>query len=193
MGSGNLGNQGDSSMDNADTPKKGERDEALFLKYYSKYHQRIFAYIFSQLPKRADAEDVFQQTSIILWEKFDEFDQDREFFSWACGISFYSVKNFKRVSGRNRLVFSDELMSVIADERVAAESKLQDYGDLLDDCIVRLKPKEKDLIQLVYRGDRTIKEVADLLGRAVQTVYNRLNLIRGKLAVCIDHKRSAAK
>lgn len=162
--------------------------QELFLSYFAKDHQRIFGYILSQLPRRSDAEDVFQQTSLVLWQKFSAFDQERDFFPWACGVAFYTVKNFLRVSGRSRLRFNDDLLKVIADERVAADPRLQLYSDMLDSCLQRLNEKDRDLIRNTYSGEKSIKEMAESLGRAVQTVYNRLNQIRRRLAECVDQK-----
>ena len=163
-------------------------DHALFLSYFARDHQRIFAYIFSLLPKRPDAEDVFQQTCMVLWQKFGDFDRERDFFPWACGVAFYTARNFMRVAGRSRLQFNDDLLRVIADERVAEDSRLQHYSDMLDRCMRQLTEKDRDLIREAYGGDNTIKEIAQSLGRAAQTVYNRLNTIRRKLANCVDRR-----
>ena len=72
---------------------------------------RILAYIQSLLPHRADAEDVFQRCSIVLWRKFHDFDVQQEFLPWACGVAFYEVRNFLRVAARDRLQFNDTLIT----------------------------------------------------------------------------------
>ena len=46
------------------------------------------------LPNEQDAQDVFQRTSLVLWQKFDQFDSDRDFLPWACGVAHYEVRNF---------------------------------------------------------------------------------------------------
>ncbi|MEP3481287.1 MAG: sigma-70 family RNA polymerase sigma factor [Fuerstiella sp.] len=171
--------------DENDDFEKPER-QTEFLSFFTKDHQRIFGYIFSQLHNRADTEDVFQQTSLSLWRRFDEFDRDREFFPWACGVAFNTVRNFLRKSGRSRLHFNDELLSKISEERVASDTELQAFGDRLDQCINRLGEKDRKLIRQAYRGNQTVIEIAETMGRAVRTLYNRLNLIRRKLAECME-------
>ena len=79
-------------------------------------HERLFAYVFSLLPRRADAEDVFQRTSLTLWQKFEQWDRVTPFLSWACGVAFYQVRNFVRVASRDRLQFSDDLLARLSDE-----------------------------------------------------------------------------
>lgn len=163
-------------------------DHAYFLRCFSRDHQRIFSYIFSLLHNRTDTEDVFQQTSLTLWQKFGDFDREREFFPWACGVAFYKVRNFLRVSGRSRLCFSDDLLKTLADERVVEDPRMSRYGDALDECVQTLSGADRKLVRQAYSGDETIKELAVSLGRAVQTLYNRLNTIRCKLAECVNHR-----
>jgi RNA polymerase sigma factor (sigma-70 family) len=88
---------------------------AEFLRYFAKHHGRLFGYIYSLLPNRADAEDVFQRTSLVLWQKFDRYDPSEPFFPWACGVAFYEVRNFLRVSNRERLRFNSELLGKLAE------------------------------------------------------------------------------
>lgn len=51
-------------------------------------HQRqIFAYIYTLVPDRHDAEDLLQETSLVICEKFDEFRPGSDFVAWACQIA----------------------------------------------------------------------------------------------------------
>src|SRR5690349_3308762 len=123
---------------NAEAYATDREDHSLFVQLFAKEHQRIYNYIFALLPNRADAEDVFQQTSLILWEKFSAYDRGQPFFPWACGVAFFTVKNFLRVASRSRLRFNDELLQVMADEREALDESLKVYGDHLEFCLSRL-------------------------------------------------------
>ena len=44
----------------------------VFLPLFLKNERRLYAYILTLLPRRADADDVLQETSLVLWDKFDE-------------------------------------------------------------------------------------------------------------------------
>ncbi|MFG0289290.1 MAG: sigma-70 family RNA polymerase sigma factor [Rhodopirellula sp. JB044] len=159
-----------------------------FVALFARENQRIYAYIYTLLPNRADADDVFQSTSLTLWEKFDEFDRQRDFFAWACGIAFFKVKNFRRTAARSRLCFNDELLQVIASERAHMRQGNDDRLTALDQCIKSLLRVDRELIARAYDTECSIKEVAEELGRAVQTIYNRLNIIRRGLVHCVDKK-----
>jgi RNA polymerase sigma-70 factor (ECF subfamily) len=43
-----------------------------------------------------DAEEVFQNTSVVLWNKFGEFQPGSNFFAWASQVAYYEVLNYMR-------------------------------------------------------------------------------------------------
>src|SRR5260370_38282020 len=83
--------------------------QAEFASCLREIQTRLYGYIHSLARDLNDTDDLFQQTALILWKKFDEFDSRRSFFSWACGIARLEVVNFLRSRARQRLYFSDDL------------------------------------------------------------------------------------
>lgn len=173
-----------SAVEEADQSASTER----FLDYFAENHQRILAYIFSLLPNEQDANDVFQKTSLVLWRKFDQFDEEGDFLAWACGVAYYEVRNFLRVAGRDRLRFNDDLLRTLADERELRHQRSEQRSRALAECVGKLRRAERELIRQAYSGDRTIKQLAEEIGRATQTVYNRLNRIRRRLVDCVQYR-----
>lgn len=76
--------------------------------------ERIFAKIYALLPHQADAEDVFQRTSMLLWKKFSQYDGKEGFLPWACTVAHYEVLNFLRTAQRNRLQFDASVMALMS-------------------------------------------------------------------------------
>ena len=64
----------------ADSERKAE-----FADYLRQHQSQLFGYIHSLVRDLNDADDLFQQTTVILWNKFAEFDRRRSFVAWACG------------------------------------------------------------------------------------------------------------
>src|SRR4051794_9938980 len=54
-----------------------------FVEQFIRSQGRVYAYIVTLLPNRDDTEEVFQQTSLALWKKWQEFDPTRDFVRWA--------------------------------------------------------------------------------------------------------------
>jgi RNA polymerase sigma-70 factor (ECF subfamily) len=163
-----------------------------FLKEFASQHDRIFAYIFSLLPHRPDAEDVFQRTSLVLWQKFDRWEPGSDFLSWACSVAFYEARNFIRVASRDRLRFGEALLESLAKERAESLRRRDDRVAALQDCLKKLDQAERELLRRAYVDEESIRELARRDGQAAQTLYNRLNLIRKRLLLCVD-LRSAAR
>jgi RNA polymerase sigma-70 factor (ECF subfamily) len=165
-----------------------ESDRAeRFVQYYAQHHTRILAHIFALLRNEQDAEDVFQQTSLVLWRKFDQFKpEEGDFLAWACGVAHYEVRNFLRVAGRDRLRFHDDLLATLSEEQLERREESDQRARALAECMKKLSEADRKLVRRAYSGEQTIKQLADHVGRAVQTVYNRLNLIRRKLFECVE-------
>src|SRR5437764_7861828 len=79
-----------------------------FVERFIRSQDRVYAYVATLLPNRADAEEVFQQTSLVLWRKWQEFDPNREFLPWACGIAHHEARNFMRKHQHGSRVFLSE-------------------------------------------------------------------------------------
>jgi RNA polymerase sigma-70 factor, ECF subfamily len=166
--------------------KNDSLDYERFVQLFARARENLFGYIFTLLPRWSDAEDVFQQTSLVLWRKFGEFEPESNFLAWACRIAFFEVRNFQRVAGRDRLRFSDDLLAQLAETReTIAENSIRNREYLLD-CIAKLSDDQRALLSRTYEDDRTIRQLADELHRAPQTLYNRLNQIRRTLFECVQ-------
>lgn len=149
---------------------------------------RIFGYIRTLVLHNSDAEDVYQHVCLTLWNKFDEFDQDRDFFAWACGIVYFTVCNFRRSNQRDRHYFSQELIETMSQERMQHLSNYNLRLELLQDCFYSLSQADQDLLIHSTQEKQSIKEFACKAGKTVQTLYNRLSALRRELAQCVKRK-----
>ncbi|QDT40723.1 RNA polymerase sigma factor RpoE [Gimesia alba] len=169
-------------------PALNHNSQGLFTSLLSKERLRIFGYIRALVPHNSDAEDIYQRVCLTLWKKFDEFDQERDFFFWACGIAFYTVCNYRRSIQHDRHFYSQELIETMSQKR---EQQLTNYNlrlELLHDCLNELPPEDRQLLQNVTLKNEPLKEMAKAANRSIQTLYNRLSLLRRELADCISRK-----
>src|SRR3954467_1415402 len=90
-----------------------------FVEQFVRSQDRVYAYVVTLLPNRDDAEEVFQQTSLALWKKGQEFDPTRDFLPWACGMAHLEVFNFLRKrAGRSRVDLSEDVLLEVAQARL---------------------------------------------------------------------------
>jgi RNA polymerase sigma-70 factor (ECF subfamily) len=174
-------------------PIPDEETHALFVRLLSSSHRRLLGYLVSILGRREDAEDVLQRASVTLWRRFDTFTPGTDFLAWASTVCFYEAKNFQRMTARSKVVFSDALLEVLAHERVADLPSQDIRIDALRDCLTKLDDNGRKLLEAAYIDRSNIGLIAAQLGRAPQTLYNKLNTMRRLLAECIDQRTMEAR
>jgi RNA polymerase sigma-70 factor (ECF subfamily) len=164
---------------------QSNRTEA-FVSLFAQSQYEIYGFVLTLVPNRADADDVMQTTSIVLWRKFEQFLPGTSFVAWACQIARLEVQNFRRVKGRDRLVFDDALLQSVGNLRLSMSDELEAHRGLLRDCITKLRLDDRELIRRCY-GKRaaTAKSVAIEMGKPVNTVYKALIRIRRGLYDCV--------
>ncbi len=164
-----------------------------FAAYLEQYQSQLFGYIHSLVRNLNDADDLFQQTTLVLWKKFTDFDRSRSFLAWACGVARFEIANFLRSRSRHHLYFSDELnlLLIEAHEELRHE-EIEDRREALAQCAGKLRDSDRELLADCYGEASDIPQAAQRRGRSPQSVYNSLRRIRRALFECIrrtlDHE-----
>lgn len=163
----------------------GEADSrAEFAELLRRDQSRLFGYVHSLTRDLNDAEDLFQQTTVILWRKFADYDRDRSFFSWAAGVARLEAANFLRARGRHRLYFSDDLNLLLVEAHAELPDDEDDRREALARCVERLRERDRELLEACY-ADEGVNATAGRMGRSPQSVHNSLRRIRRALFDCV--------
>ena len=146
---------------NDKTPSRSRADRAdEFAVLFGRHARQIYAYILTLIPHWADAEDVFQETSAIIWEKFDEFTPGTNFRAWACQVAYYRAIWFRQRQKKAAVTFGDEFFRLVAAETLSQDDLLEDRHLALADCMQRLPDGDRELVDRCYAPGVTIKQVA---------------------------------
>lgn len=151
--------------------------------------RRIYAYIFSLVPNWADADEIFQETSAVLWSKYDKYEPGTDFRAWAFRIAYNKVLQFRKAKGKDVLRFSDEFVEAVDRDALSNKDSWKDRLHYLADCYRQLRPQDRQLVDLRYQPGATTKGVAASVGRSTDAVYKALNRIHEQLLDCIDSKQ----
>jgi RNA polymerase sigma-70 factor, ECF subfamily len=148
---------------------------------------QILAYINALLLNWDDAEDVFQEACVVLWQKFDEFTPGTNFLAWALRIAQYKAMDFQKSRARRSAMWKPELqLAMIADvagyDADAADAELA----TLADCVRQLGDGDRRLVETCYGDGVPVRQIADQLGRSPQSVHNSLRRIRMALLECVQ-------
>ena len=159
---------------------------ALFGELLRRHQDQLYGYVHSLVRDLNDADDLFQQTAVILWRKFADYDPRRSFMAWACGVARLEVSNFLRTRGRSKLYFSDELNLLLIEAHEALHhDEWEASREALSQCIAKLRQRDRELLEACYTGDASVSDVSQEQGRSSHSVHNSLRRIRRALFDCI--------
>jgi RNA polymerase sigma-70 factor (ECF subfamily) len=159
----------------------------LFLRLFLQNERRLYAYILTLLPNRADADDVLQEASLVMWDKFDAGQPPADFVAWGCRISYFKVLDFRKKCHRSRVLFSQPLLERLAETAVEHRAALQldERREALAGCLAKLSRRDRDLLARRFAEGATTQSTATEVGRSVDAVYKALAKIRQALFECV--------
>lgn len=170
-------------------PAPRQSGHVEFVRLWTGASRRVYAYIFTVVLNWTDAEDLLQEVGVTAWEKFDEFDRDRDFVAWACGIARNKVLTFNQLAS-HRLIQSPELLEKIELVARSQSQTLDQQYDALHHCLARLNQADRNLMQARYAPETSMKEIAVQSGRSVQGLYKAVQKIRARLFDCVMRRMS---
>jgi RNA polymerase sigma-70 factor (ECF subfamily) len=171
----------------------GEDNDGLFLRLFVRHEQALRAYARVIVPTWDAVDEVIQEASVVMWRKLDQLDSHENFLPWAKVIVRFEALRARRNVARDRLVFSEELLSMLAEEAAATEDEdLERDKVALMRCLKKLTSAYQELLLAPYTGSGRVKELAEQSGRSINSLYKLLGRLRAKLQECIEHEISAA-
>jgi RNA polymerase sigma-70 factor (ECF subfamily) len=117
------------------TAHKMASESDKFVELLTECQSRLYAYILSILPNSSAARDVLAETNIKLWGKRQEFDQARDFVTWAFRFAYFEVLAYQKRVRHDRHIFDGDLLAELADDAVAVKRDLNERLAALETCI----------------------------------------------------------
>ena len=151
-----------------------------------KYQRRIFAYIHTLVPSRSDAEDILQEASLTICEKFSDFESGTNFYSWACQIAYWKVSAARKKFATAKVIFNQEVLDVISQTRFEVDEELDKRHGALSRCLQKLNDRDRRMVLTRYETGKNVTAAAQASGLKVQGAYKALNRIRKTLFDCVS-------
>jgi RNA polymerase sigma-70 factor (ECF subfamily) len=156
-----------------------------FLRQFTANEAAVRAFVRRLVPARADADDIMQEVSVVLWEKFGSFREGGDFRAWAFGVARFEVLAWLRDRGRDRLVLSEKTVELLGNEAEIHEPSLERQREALERCIVEVAPAQRELLMRAYEPGARIAKLARESGRTGPGFYQWLYRMRKLLLDCI--------
>ncbi len=164
-----------------------------FIRAFTQAQRPLFLYLLPLLGTSTDPDDVLQETNLVIWAKWRQFQPGTNFLAWSRAIARLEVFRFRRKHTRKLTFLTDELLDVLA-QKVAQNSDVTILRQAaLAEWVTRLRPDDRKLIQLRYSPGANGDKVASKLGRPANSVYQSLGRIRRALMQCVQLKLKASE
>jgi len=166
------------------TPDNQKRLMALM----TRHQRQIFAYIYTLVPRRHDAEDLLQETSLVICEKFSEFAPGTDFVAWACQIAYWRIRYSRQKFARSKVVFDQTVLDAVAQTAGTMMTELDERHEALGHCLQKLPGRDRELVLTRYEPGCGVEEAARRSGRSLDAAYKALMRIRKLLFDCVSHQ-----
>lgn len=182
-----LNSEVDQYDEDFSTHERHSRQE--FDQLLESHREKLLLYSMALVQNSADAEDLCQRISIVMWQKFCDFDRARSFLAWACGIARLEAYNFRRARAADRLLAHNHLPQLLA---ITLEDLDQDPTEqrlaALRKCVQALPELEQSFLRDIYWEGRSCDSIAENLQCSTRTFYNRMYLLRRRLLKCVSRR-----
>ena len=169
------------------SPESVSRTEQFVL-LLAQHQEPVFRYIFSLVACEADARDILQETSLALYRKFDAYDASRPFLPWAYRFAYLQVQKHREKAARSPLLFSEDVMDLLAHDRERMEPELDQRLQLLNRCLAKLTPQDKELVTSRYAMRQGAEEMMQRFAMSRRTLFRNLELLRLRLHECVTRQ-----
>lgn len=157
------------------------------LQLFVRHQPRIKGFILALLPDFAAAEDVLQETFLVVQRKAAEFDPGTNFLAWSFRIARFQVMKAQTAHQRQAERLSDAVLESLADS-----APVEPWDDrrlsLLPHCLDKLAPQARRIVDLFYRDEHRPQEIAQRLSWTPAAVSVALSRARKALRECIERQ-----
>jgi RNA polymerase sigma-70 factor (ECF subfamily) len=128
------------------------------------------------------AEDLVSQVFLDVWRTASQFEGRSQVSTWLLSIARFKALTALR-QRRHEDIDQDDVQD-IADSADTPETALErsKTSAILRNCIGKLSPAHREIIDLVYYHEKSVEEAGEIIGIPQATVKTRMFYARKQLA-----------
>jgi RNA polymerase sigma-70 factor, ECF subfamily len=159
---------------------KGDRLAMQVL--FARHHVRVYRFVLRLVGNQSVAEDLISEVFLDIWRQADRFEGRSAVSTWMLAIARFKALSALRKKPEEAL--DEETAAAIEDPEDNPEVAMQkkDKSQVLRKCLEALSPEHREIIDLVYYHEKSVEEVAEIVGIPENTVKTRMFYARKKLA-----------
>jgi RNA polymerase sigma-70 factor (ECF subfamily) len=148
---------------------------------FARHHVRVYRFALRLVGNAAVAEDLTSEVFLNVWRQAHRFQARSSVSTWLLAITHNKARTELR---RRRGEALDATTMAVEDPADDPEVSLQakDRSQILQGCLAQLSPEHREMIDLVYYHEKSIHEIAEIVGIPVNTVKTRTFYARRRLS-----------
>lgn len=151
--------------------KIAQGDESALQKLYQQHGGSILNYVFGVLHDRQLAEEVLQDVILEVWKPASPFQGKSTVRTWMFGIARNKAHEAIRRRKLNKVPYDDDYIHMIMPDNF----KQVDNKDALAQAFRKLKPEEREVIELKFYHVLKTAEIATVFEEPEGTIRSRLH------------------
>lgn len=161
-----------------------QKVQGLFLQYLPS----LRAMVLGMIPDFSVADDVIQETFLVVTRKASTFTPGTSFPAWVRSIARLKCLEALRSRHTRFESLSSEVWDSLWTDAQDHEPSPDDRIQHLRLCLDRLAPQARRSIEYRYRNDHLPPQIASLMGTSVQSVNVTLSRARTFLRECVKRQ-----
>jgi RNA polymerase sigma-70 factor (ECF subfamily) len=149
---------------------------------YARHNVRVYRFILRLTGNQSLAEDLVSEVFLDVWRQAEGFESKSQVSTWLLAIARY--KALSALRRRTDEPLDDEMAATIEDTADDPETAVntKDRAIIIQKCLTQLSPAHREVIDLVYYHEKSVDEVAQIVGVPPATVKTRMFYARSKMA-----------
>ena len=172
-----------------------ERTEE-FLHLLNKHERTLSVYVTGLVQPLQDAQDILQDGKIVMWRNFGNFTEGTNFLAWARKILLHQIFAYRRRAKKHQHAEFNEDILLMLDAEMDSEMLEKKWINrelALKNCLAKLKPEHREIMEMRYRDEVSIEKISGTSGRSDTAVYQLLFRIRKALFDCVKMELDESK
>lgn len=157
-------------------------DQLALRTLIGRHQVRLYRFLMRLVRDETQAEELTNEVFMEVWRNAGRYEGRSQVGTWLLSIG--RNRAISRMRKRRELGWDEDAAAEIADEDDDPEVTLQkrDKASLLKKCLSTLSMEHREIVDLVYYQEKSVSEVAEIVGIPENTVKTRLFYARKKLS-----------
>ena len=149
---------------------------------FARHHVRLYRFLLRLVRNESLAEDLISEVFLDVWRQASRFEGRSSVGTWLLAIGRFKALSALRKKPDEML--DDERAAAMVDAADNPEEALQksDKAAILRACLDRLSAEHREVVDLVYYHEKSVEEVAEIVGIPANTVKTRMFYARKRLS-----------